>query len=522
MSAMSIPPGAKALAFGLALVVAGLLLGACEKDPPPAGAQPGIWLLLLPPMPLNVPEPGGPLRAIDLVSGRERTFGEPRQYVRASWSPDGSRVAALSLSTGESAKEPVAVHLFAADGKLLHSQPVDPLSGPALAWSPDSTRLALVGPSGIDMLDRDGARLGGVRATPLASGGFGGSIGSWSEAWSPGSGHLAIISNGLLVVANRDGKGFEWDLPPARSEFQMVVLGWKSGECVSLLERTPDLPDIEHVGCVGGSSVTWKAPEPIDISGIFTPPPGEANTLLPGMTWTSSRATADGTGDTWVLQTRPDQTHPLRDITLAVNAGGTRTLVTVGNALRGMEFDVVVVPGWPGAPPATRDLSAGRVSPWPLPRPSVSPEPPFTPQPVASAIPYPTPRGERVQPLVAGVPVFPGAVEIDGFTAIRSGATVAVQQFATDASGDQVIAFFEAELTRQGYTGAGGGSGVTGETRDFLRGRDRVQISTEYIPRPGQERASSELPYGYEGKAVPFLAGANGKTWFFVVTLHAP
>jgi len=145
-----------------------------------------------------------------------------------------------------------------------------------------------------------------------------------------------------------------------------------------------------------------------------------------------------------------------------------------------------------------------------------------SPDPAVTPLPYPSPRGERVAPQVSGLPSYPGAEEIDGFAKEINGTTAAVQMFATVDSDRQVLDFFESQLTAAGFRKTGGGFGVAGEQWGYLRGRDRVMVSTEYIPRPEDERPPREVPYGFQGKGVRFVDRVDNKTWFFIVTIRAP
>lgn len=137
-------------------------------------------------------------------------------------------------------------------------------------------------------------------------------------------------------------------------------------------------------------------------------------------------------------------------------------------------------------------------------------------------VPFPPLRGERVEPKVPGVPLYPGAVEVDGFVRpapqpVRPGDS-AVQVFETADSVDAVLAWFGAELELAGWTEYGGSAGVTGRTVSFARnGRSEwVMISSSYVPRPEDEAA--QPPPGFRGKGVPFASPLDAGARFWVVT----
>src|SRR5512140_3594340 len=82
------------LRTGVLLLATGLLLSACGSSSDP---EPGIWVAAALPV---APDATGsltkaPIRAFDLVTGKERQFGDPARYYALAWSPDGSRLAAL-------------------------------------------------------------------------------------------------------------------------------------------------------------------------------------------------------------------------------------------------------------------------------------------------------------------------------------------------------------------------------------------------------------------------------------------
>jgi len=137
-----------------------------------------------------------------------------------------------------------------------------------------------------------------------------------------------------------------------------------------------------------------------------------------------------------------------------------------------------------------------------------------------SPVPFPAPRGERVEPLVKGVPQFPAAVEVDGFVipATDYWGEQAVQQFSTASFPEEVLAFFDTELTAAGWQPYGGSYGVSGQGNTYVRDRDQVTVTSEFQLRP-EERSATEPPPGFQGKGVPFADRENGKSYFFIITM---
>lgn len=145
----------------------------------------------------------------------------------------------------------------------------------------------------------------------------------------------------------------------------------------------------------------------------------------------------------------------------------------------------------------------------------------FAPDPgdFPAGVPYPAPAGGHVDPEIP-VPIFPGAVEIDGFRVRRS----SVQVFETSASKDEVLAFYDREMAQAGWALTGGGTSPAGVTCRFMLPRDQVytppkhwvEVSTAYL---GREQPGPETPTpGFRGKGVPFAPPAPGTTWFSITT----
>ena len=187
-------------------------------------------------------------------------------------------------------------------------------------------------------------------------------------------------------------------------------------------------------------------------------------------------------------------------------------------------IDVILRPGWKGSLPAV--VNAAKPLPSPIARPTEKPSPtpsgPATPYPDRGPD-YPAPRGERVPPLVADLPTYPGSHEIDGFVAKGPGITGNVQMFSVPGAGErEILDLFEEQLVAKGFRKESNSKSPLGEQFSYTKGRDRVVISTAYIERPEERRPTTEIPYGFQGKGNRFIDKINGETFFYVVTIHAP
>jgi hypothetical protein len=146
-----------------------------------------------------------------------------------------------------------------------------------------------------------------------------------------------------------------------------------------------------------------------------------------------------------------------------------------------------------------------------------------------SAIPYPTPAGEQFEPGITGVPVPPGAVQVDSFETDRAPGfefgTKAVQVFDVSMPPSQVLAFYDSAMDAAGWSYRGGVSGPAGNECLFASSwavdnhpRYWIAISLAYIPREGERAGPTQPLPGFRGKATPFAPALPGGTRFWLVT----
>jgi hypothetical protein len=527
--------------IAVAALVRALLPGSSDTEP-----VPGIWVAVAGPSADTAADMSlsWTIRVFDVVTGREYVVGNSASYAALALSPGGDRLAAIEVDTSEDS--PAGnVQIWSATGHAIARVPFrGAAEAPtALAFSPDGTRLAAIGSGGVTMLDSSGRELGRAGLTPLADGvrSVGGRA---ADYWSPDSRYLAVYANDLLLVVDRGGAGREFDLPPAlldslaRESVGVVPHGWKGPDRVALVATGPAGAE-EYVGVVGGPSIQWGDPAPFDFAS-FSPDQqilDQLNTLVPGTAVARIQPTADRSADVFLLSEKGAPPAATNRTALAIRLKDEKVIVDLSATgppiLQRLPFDVVVVPGWSGSLPPHFDAATPMSAATPRALPSAfetpfgvpASETPLTfasPDLAVTPLPYPSPRGQRVTPQVAGLPSYPGADEIDGFTKQINGAPAAVQMFATVDRDRQVLDFFESELTAAGFRKTSGGLGVAGEQWAYLRGRDRVMVSTEYMARPADERGPGEVPYGFQGKGERFVDRVNGKTWFFLVTIRAP
>ena len=137
----------------------------------------------------------------------------------------------------------------------------------------------------------------------------------------------------------------------------------------------------------------------------------------------------------------------------------------------------------------------------------------------STPVPFPTPMGERVQPMVAGVPAYPRATEIDGFVLQETEymPVLHVQVFETADFQSQVFSYLVNELELLGWRATGGGHGVSGRSATFVSPTGGlVTVSTIYVAR--EEDQDVQPPPGFRGKGVPFEERIDGKSRFWIMT----
>ncbi|MFN0148543.1 MAG: hypothetical protein ACKVT1_18730 [Dehalococcoidia bacterium] len=496
-------------------------------DDGPSRLEPGIWLAITSPGSVERPlDDPAPIRVVDAVRGTERSFGPPASYVAVAWSPLADRLAAIGVDDINAENVAIFVRVWFADGRVAGNARFDGSSLQGLpndiAWSPDGTRLLVRTLGGFVLLDAEAEQVGATAGTPF--GGGGGRFGQREVYWAPDSQHAGDELNGLLLVADRDGKGAEYDLPPMPDgEYvSLVFRGWASPAQLRVI--TQDRGDVrEVVGTLEPQRIAWGQGTAVDINQVYGVPDqagqDRLNQLVPGRTLRWTKKSADGAVDVFALG---EDSREGVATTLAVEFDGRLMLVDVGIRERGGAggaHDVVVVPGWAGVAPDMVNAAT--------PRPTAGPTPterPFTPGPGASGGPgpaYPAPKGGRVPSLVADLPLYPGAREVDGFKVTGLERTGNVQMFVTPDAGAAVLEFFRTKLAALGFRATAIAEGPGPQSASYRRGRDGVTISTRYIPRPEDELPQDAVPYGYlsPGRFEPKI---NGEYFFFVVTLHAP
>ena len=202
--------------------------------------------------------------------------------------------------------------------------------------------------------------MGRTPITPLAGGG-GSTTQMWSERyWSPDSKFLALVVNDILLVAPRDGRGAQLDLPRLPGSVGPVdtrTNGWTPANQLSLVAFPGSGQPQEWLGTVSRGSVDWSDPHPIDGTPLMiaTDPKTreELNSLAPPRTLNATKKSADGSARVSVLSAGLQAWGGLAgEVSLVVEASSGRSVVDLGVVGRGTGWttDVVVVNGWKGKP----------------------------------------------------------------------------------------------------------------------------------------------------------------------------
>lgn len=136
-------------------------------------------------------------------------------------------------------------------------------------------------------------------------------------------------------------------------------------------------------------------------------------------------------------------------------------------------------------------------------------------------VPYPTPAGNRVEPSVE-VPLYPGAVEVDGFRTDDWN----VQVFEVDATERELFGFFEKAMIDVDLLADGFGMGDFGRFCLFHEyapdGRlgswaqaQAVSIISTQVVDPELDDAR---PIGFPGSSVVYAAPEHGNLVYYVLT----
>ena len=110
--------------LGLA-VLAALAFAGCGDDKP-SRAEPGIWLAITSPGPLERPVGhAAPLRVFNAVTGQERSFGPAARYVVVAWAPRGDRLAAFGVEDPTAEDAALVIRIWDAGGDVVATTTFD-------------------------------------------------------------------------------------------------------------------------------------------------------------------------------------------------------------------------------------------------------------------------------------------------------------------------------------------------------------------------------------------------------------
>lgn len=243
----------------------------------------------------RVPRDGGSPRILGPADGHVRMY---------AWSPDGTRVAVLTTPTTLLTDVRGHVRLLLLD-PASHSERelarLEALPG-SLDWSPDGTRLALVGETG-DAPQDDRVMLVHAAGGVISTLDPGETTPQWA-GWLPGGQELLLLSQERLetplVVAREDGQSRRLPLvpeggtvlPPLSLDGRTLALlraeptrppevwaGALDGELRRLTDLNPQLAD---VALAAMEPIAWRSSDGLEIQGWLLRPPGaQAGTRLP-------------------------------------------------------------------------------------------------------------------------------------------------------------------------------------------------------------------------------------------------
>jgi DNA-binding CsgD family transcriptional regulator len=257
--------------------------------------------------PLPTETNAAPIRVFDALDpGTGRDLGAPGHYANPKWSPDARQLGTVQLTSENSVR-------FLLFDRQSGRARVIPLRGMLqdYSWSPDSSRVAAVTEEVVAVFDREGRELGSIAVPPNPDGTFSGR-GLVTSNWSPDSRYFVTQPNNLLVVMDRDGQGTVYvprDFVPGVSPGGVQAYRWASPTELLVLgvpEASDNSQRREWAVAVGPNGLTWTPTEippdsfyPADIRQLLD----DAQSRFPNPS--RRRLTANGTAvlvDNWAGQ----------------------------------------------------------------------------------------------------------------------------------------------------------------------------------------------------------------------------
>ncbi|MBI5948595.1 MAG: WD40 repeat domain-containing protein [Chloroflexi bacterium] len=297
----------------LGALVTAAFLPACGDD-----AEPPATLVAIARLPADSTEPGTPLRVFDAVTGKTKLETEPGWWTAPAFSPDGARLLALSLpdpaDRGDDSQ--FSVHFFDVGSGKDDTIKVSTFDLQNMAWSPDSSRFAYSGKSGLVLTDRRGKPVGEpvtgiVRPDGVSTGGL---------MWAKDSQLVAASINGEILFATHEGKPAgklrAEDFPGAQAGDVVQLMAWQPDGRLAVLRasRTRGALSDFFSATVANGTVTLTAYAPAAAptleaeSQTFHDDIAEAGRLVPGGAARHGGRTADGEGR--IVEVDPTASSP--------------------------------------------------------------------------------------------------------------------------------------------------------------------------------------------------------------------
>ncbi len=279
------------------------------------------------------------LKLFDPSSDQETQLGEADAYGAVRWSPDGRTIAALTWPQGPD--DDARVHLFDTStfSETVQQVPSDAIAS-QLAWSPDSTRLAVIG-RGIYTLSVTGEVLGSAVA-PAAEGDDPSDriVFSGGGRWSEDSSMYVSIVNDVLIAIDRAGQSTVTriaGLTGAEAGAASHASAYGFSERGFLIRLGSDPPSAFAISFTGLTPSASEVPEdslPLPLPPNYTTDDAAADVIdrYPGEDVQLLGPTAGGTGDLFVVHVKESEGRP----TIVVRARSTGAIFTLAE----MPFDL--------------------------------------------------------------------------------------------------------------------------------------------------------------------------------------
>ncbi len=195
-----------------------------------------------------------------IPGGKTRTYGGPEPYAYIGLSPSGKYLAAIVQAESKSAVSRVLIYATATGAAHAYVEPAG-FGGSVLAWSPDSSRLAVLG-TYAELLNPEGQLVTSAgRSMTQTSGTVTESSGGYQ--WAADSSTFWYLINGSLLTLHADGT-HPSAVPSGAGDIQQAGVPTASGAAAQTAEISvtpaPDGSQTEVLLRVGSASYSFYLP----------------------------------------------------------------------------------------------------------------------------------------------------------------------------------------------------------------------------------------------------------------------